>query len=254
MITRTFSFLPGIGEQKEKELWSNGIDSWNKFIESKEIKGFSSRVKIGYDAELRNAKNALYDNSSSYFADKLNSKHNWRLYDYYREETVFLDIETTGLSKYDYITMVGMYDGNESNIMVKGINLDGDEMAKYLSSKNLIVTFNGASFDLPMMRKKFPSLGEVFDNIPHVDLRHVCADLGLKSGLKKIEKKLGIKRNNFHVERLHGGDAVKLWHMWLNSKDRYYLDLLLEYNEEDIVNLKPIMEYCNKEMKKRILS
>ena len=253
MITRTFTFLEGIGETKEKELWNAGVDDWNKFIDSKQLNGFSPRIKIGYDAELRNAKNALRDNDSSYFAGKLSSKHNWRLYDFFKDEAVFLDIETTGLSSYDHITMVGMYDGSESSIMVRDINLDVKKMANYLSKQNLIVTFNGASFDLPMLRKKFPALGKVFEKIPHVDLRHVCADIGLRGGLKKIEKELGVRRENYWVERLHGGDAVKLWNMWQNTKDRYYLNLLLEYNEEDIINLKPIANHVINELKSKHL-
>ena len=49
----------------------------------------------------------------------------WRLYEFFKEDAVFLDIETTGLSKNSYdITVFGLYDGINTKIMIKGINLD----------------------------------------------------------------------------------------------------------------------------------
>ena len=50
------------------------------------------------------------------------SEH-WRLYDWFREQAVFLDIETTGLGRDSSITVVGLSDGYETKTMIKGINL-----------------------------------------------------------------------------------------------------------------------------------
>ena len=252
MITSTFTFLDGIGRKTEQQLWGAGITDWNKFLDAERIFDISTKGKIYYNYELKNAKQALLDNDASFFSKKLPSADVWRLYDYFKDEVVYLDIETTGLSRDDDITVVGLYDGNVTKTMVRGINLDVKQLASELQKYKLIITFNGASFDLPMLAKKYPVLQNVFSRMPHIDLRHVCAELGLRGGLKKIEKDLAIKRGNFFVERLNGGDAVKLWRFWLASKDEYYLKLLIEYNEEDIINLKQIMEHCNMEMKDKI--
>ena len=67
--------------------------------------------------------------------------------------------------------------------------------------------------------------------------------IGLKGGLKEIERKLSISRGDL-VSRLCGGDAITLWKMYKATGDEHYLNLLVEYNEEDIINLKKIAEHC----------
>jgi uncharacterized protein YprB with RNaseH-like and TPR domain len=73
--------------------------------------------------------------------------------------------------------------------------------------------------------------------------------VGLNGGLKKIEKQLNIRRRQI-VEGLYGGDAAQLYRMWRGSGDDYYLRLLVEYNEEDTINLKRIAEHVYRELKK----
>ncbi|MBS3158982.1 ribonuclease H-like domain-containing protein [Candidatus Woesearchaeota archaeon] len=249
MITNTFTFLDGIGRKREQQLWQSGITDWNKFLDAERIFDISTKSKIYYDYELKNAKKALLEDDSSYFARKFPSTDTWRLFDHFRDEAVYLDIEATGVGNDGYITLVGLYDGNDTKTMVKDINLDVKRLAQIVSQHKLMITFNGSSFDLPMLAKKYPVLSAVFSQIPHIDLRHLCAEVGLVGGLKKIEREMNIKRNNFWVERLHGGDAAQLWRLWSGSKDEYYLKLLIEYNEEDIINLKQIMVHCYNEMK-----
>ena len=68
-----------------------------------------------------------------------------------------------------------------------------------------------------------------------------------KNGLKQIERDLNLKR----PANLYGKpyDAYKAF---LASGDKEYLELLIKYNEEDIINLKPIMEYCYNNLKKNL--
>jgi len=44
------------------------------------------------------AREALYNFNSQYFLDILPQSENWRLYEFFKDEAVFLDIETTGLN------------------------------------------------------------------------------------------------------------------------------------------------------------
>ena len=171
----------------------------------------------------------------------------WRLYDFFKDETVFLDIETSGLSIYDNITVIGLFDGIETKTMIRGINLDLNHLKKELEKYKLIVTFNGASFDLPFINKRYP---DILPRIPHFDLMPACNKLGLSGGLKNIEKKFKIKRNRI-IEKFSGGDAAQLWRMHRGSGDDYYLKLLVEYNEEDIINLKKIANYVYEKLKSR---
>ena len=90
-------------------------------------------------------------------------------------------------------------------------------------------------------------------DIPHFDLRFGCKRLGIGGGLKLIEKELGISRKNSIVACMNGGDAVELWRLYRGSGDSYYLDLLVEYNEDDIINLKPLAEFVYNGLKKEVM-
>lgn len=249
MITKSFLFLDGVGAQKEQSLWREGITDWHSFVNSKDIAGISPYRKHHYDRILIEARKELYALNSSYFIPLLPQSENWRLYDFFKEEAVFLDIETTGMSPQDDVTVVGLYDGNDTKTMVRGINLNHRALKDELSKYKLIVTFNGATFDLPFLQKRYPKL---LPQIPHVDLRTITGRLGYFGGLKAIEKEFGIMRRQL-VERMHGGDAVTLWRMYYGSGDDHYLKLLVEYNEEDIINLKKIADVCTKRMEKKLI-
>ncbi len=116
-----------------------------------------------------------------------------------------------------------------------------------LESHPLIVTYNGASFDMPMIRSRLHC--ELFNHV-HIDLRFPLHRLGFSGGLKNIEKRLGIDRSG-RTQGLDGWDAVRLWHEY-RSGNQEALELLLEYNQEDIVNLEPLMQLVWREMSKGI--
>ena len=71
-------------------------------------------------------------------------------------------------------------------------------------------------------------------------LRFVLRRLGLSGGLKVIERRMGLAREE-GVDGLNGLDAVRLWAEY-RSGDRSALDRLIRYNTADIVNLEPLME------------
>ena len=74
----------------------------------------------------------------------------------------------------------------------------------------------------------------------HLDLVHPLRRLGFVGGLKAIESQVGILRSE-ETTGLGGFDAVRLWHAY-DAGDDDALDLLLEYNMEDVVNLEPLAE------------
>ncbi|MBI2558151.1 ribonuclease H-like domain-containing protein [Candidatus Woesearchaeota archaeon] len=251
MITNTFIFLERVGKRLEQNIWRNGIPNWDSFLKSKNVNGLARHRKLYCDRKILNARKALYSFDSGYFLNLLPQSEMWRLYDFFKEDAVFLDIETTGLSKNeDDITVFGLYDGISTKTMIKGINLDFNILKKELQKYKLIVTFNGASFDLPFIEKRYPNL---LPKIPNFDVKSVTSRLGLKGGLKNIEKILSIRRSSI-VDRFYGGDALTLWRMYRATGDDYYLNLLVEYNEYDIINLKTVAEHCVKKMKEKILN
>src|SRR5258708_23901960 len=133
------------------------------------------------------------------------------------------------------VTMVGLYDGRKYEVFVEGDKLQ--ELPAQLRNCSVVVTFNGAGFDLRFLKVAFPDL-----KLPpiHIDLRWVTRKLGMKGGLKSVEEKLGLKRAE-EVEDLTGYDATVLWAKHLRG-EKSALAQLIQYNTEDVVHLKAIME------------
>jgi len=101
----------------------------------------------------------------------------------------------------------------------------------------VIVTFNGARFDLPFIEQHLPGVN--FDQL-HIDLLYPLRRLGLTRGLKRIETELGLSRSDQTIG-LSGFDAVRLWYQYKRGSQAA-LDKLVRYNIEDIQNLETIIE------------
>ena len=124
------------------------------------------------------------------------------------------------------------------------IRIDGPTVIEFHRAKR---RFDSNAPSHPRLETFLGKLPHVVPNIPHIDLRHVCAKLGLHGGLKQIEKTLGIKRPD-DLEGVSGEDAVYLWQQYKATGKRDYLETLVRYNEEDIVNLMPIADGMTKRL------
>jgi uncharacterized protein len=244
MLHHTFIHIQGIGEKTERHLWRNGIRTWDDYLGRSPLvfpKGKDGFIR----EELENSITHL--DQVGFFAERLPSFESWRLYDSFKSRTVYLDIETSGgYAGVDEITVIGMFDGLRMRSFVSGIDLGDFEGA--IADFDLIVTFNGACFDLPFIRRTFPNI-----SLPlgHIDLRYPLKRLGYRGGLKKIEKEMGIVRQD-GIDGMNGYDAVRLWreYQW---GDRRALEVLLEYNRADVLNMELLMERVNRELKAKLL-
>lgn len=238
MIRRTFSILPGIGARFERHIWKEGALTWDDFLKIKHIRGISQDRKSMFDNYVLGAITALNNSDSSYFESRLNQTEHWRLFNEFRNDSVCLDIETTGtFPGHDAVTIVGLYDRYGMKTFIQGINLDYRVIEDILSQYKLLITFAGRSFDVPFLRKCFPGLSI---NLPHFDLCPAGHKLGIKGGLKKVEARLGIGRAE-DITGMSGYDAVILWYRYING-DKGALDLLVKYNEADTRNLFTLAE------------
>ncbi len=161
-----------------------------------------------------------------------------------RSADAYLDIETTGLSSfYDYITVIGVLrcDGGNSEL----IQLVGDEVTRgnlitALRGVKIIHTYNGTRFDLPFISN---SLGiDLSTEYDHHDLMYDCWRCNLYGGLKVVERRLSIPRQ---LVGIGGYEAVRLWWSYLKGGNKNALALLLQYNMEDVANLKVLRERLN---------
>lgn len=153
----------------------------------------------------------------------------------------YLDIETTGLSRnFSDITIIGIALEKNGKLTVTQLletTLTEKILLMSLSGIDEVYTYNGSRFDLPFIKARFGvDLKKQFN---HTDLMYNCWRNNLKGGLKAVERILCIKRN---LKDVDGFMAVQLWWEYKNYNDADALRTLLEYNREDIANLRLLRE------------
>jgi uncharacterized protein YprB with RNaseH-like and TPR domain len=156
----------------------------------------------------------------------------------------YLDIETTGLMPPESeITVIGLYlveGDNERFIQLVGKDCSVTNLLEALEGVDTIFTYNGSRFDLPFIRD---CLGVDLDDIfEHHDLMYDCWECNLYGGFKKVEIQLGINRE---LKGIDGADAVWLWQRYRHFADNQALKTLLNYNREDVVNLRTLRDKLN---------
>lgn len=166
---------------------------------------------------------------------------------------LFLDIETTGFNpKNSNIILIGIsYEENEKYVVEQIFANCADdekdmlyEFVKRLQNFDLIVTYNGKSFDVPftnirMVRNKigYQIKHEHLDVICHI--RPNKTQLGLTScSLKSVEKLFGIVRE----DTIDGADSINLYYEYLNTKEEILKKKVLLHNFEDVYYLPYILK------------
>lgn len=182
------------------------------------------------------SRGALASGNVKFFVERLPASEYYRIALSFPRETLFADIETTGLSLYyDYITMVGWELNGRYDAFLRGS--DQTRMHTAFERAKVIVTFNGSRFDLPFLRKEFPDL-----SLPacHIDLRFFVRRAGVSGGQKEVEERLGLTRD-ISLKGIAGEAAPVLWHRyrWGDTKS---LRLLVSYNHADVDGLKGMLD------------
>ncbi len=233
MLRHSFCHLRGIGPATERQLWASGLTAWSH-VTPQSVSGMPPgrrrRLLEGCEA----SRGELRAGNAAWFAERMPSRERWRLFPDFEQRAAYLDIETTGLdASYDQVTTVAVYDGREVRTFVQGDNLH--DLQACLDRHTLLITYNGATFDLPFLRQ---SLGLELPQA-HIDLRYVLASLGYTGGLKACERELGLDRGD--LAEVDGYLAVLLWRDYRRSGDPRILETLLAYNVADVLNLATIM-------------
>lgn len=246
MLQNTFLHFKGIGFRKELDLWQAGIYSWEDWqtIRDRVQPGLFKDLTSGSsDNGLALFRGALADNDADFFAERIPRSEYYRIALTFPKRTLFLDIETTGLSiYYDSITVVGWNYGDEYDFIIQGD--DEKKLRDVLADARAIVTFNGSLFDIPFLQKEFPGA-----SIPrcHVDLRFFAKRIGLSGGQKSIERQLNIMTRPESVSDLKGENAPLLWSRYCWG-DVSALDKLITYNRADVEGMKVIFDYVVQEV------
>lgn len=166
---------------------------------------------------------------------------------------LFLDTETTGLAgsgTLAFLVGLSFFDA-DGDLLIEQLLLrdPSDEAAllEHLKSRieaaSLLVTFNGKSFDMPLLRERYVMnhLGQVREP-PHLDLLHVgrrlhrdrlgqCRLVSLESGV------LGFERG----DDVQGAEIALRYAHYLRSGDVSGLLAVVEHNAWDVMSMAALM-------------
>lgn len=240
MLRSTFQLVPGLGPARERRLWCAGIADWSDPLVSAG-EAISGRVGSLLRVAVGEASDALRWGDANRLAHALPSSEHWRLFEAFGVDAAYLDIETSDdVWGRENISAIGFLDKAGPRLLLAGRDL---ELFPELASRwRLLVTFNGLSFDVPILRRAFP------DWTPpacHVDLRHLLGRLGHRGGLKHIENEID-HLNLARPPHLRGIDGWAACHLFRRGRagDRHALRLFAEYNLYDVINLRTLMGYA----------
>ena len=227
------SFIPvrGVGAKTERKLWRNGITHWDEF----EPDAVGEKTGERIESFIARARESLDTGDTRFFAERFPSDSLWRLYENFKRDACYFDIETTGLSpRSSKVTTVSLHRGGETRTLVRGQDLTREALAEEFADASMVVSFNGKQFDGPFLEGEY---GVMID-APHLDLRYLCGQIDLSGGLKEIETELGIGRDGVDID---GREAVRLWHRY-EAGDEDALERLVEYNRFDTRNLETLLD------------
>ena len=237
LLRRSFQHLPGISPAKEAKLRSEGLQDWNELLSRTRVqldlfRKRGSELSCAVEASER----ALANGDIEFFKERLPKREFYRIAASFPERCVFLDIESTGLSKYyDQVTLVGWSVGSRYEVLIDPT--DTSQLERELRDRPVVITFNGTLFDLPFLTNRFKT---DWSSAAHVDLRYLAKRVGLIGGQKKIEVTIGFARGA-PLEGISGAEAVGLWFDYKEG-DLNSLRKLIRYNHTDIEGMKFLFE------------
>ncbi|MFH2219262.1 MAG: ribonuclease H-like domain-containing protein [Pseudomonadota bacterium] len=135
MLKNTFLHIPGIGTKTERRLWESGVHHWRDIAEDCPVRLARPRLN-SITRCLKESRHHLETNNPNYFSDLLPSGLHWRFFPEFRNSTVYLDIETTGLDSWENeITTIALYNGSTVAYYINGRNLN-DFLHDYQRNRN----------------------------------------------------------------------------------------------------------------------
>jgi len=177
---------------------------------------------------LQESRQALREGSHRFFLSRLPPAEHWRVLASVRDEALYLDIETTGLSRnFNQITVIGALYRGQFHQWVWPQRVDA--LAQILREAPVVVTFNGARFDLPFLDAHLPALPQPR---AHIDLMPIAGVFDVTGGQKPVERYFDLVRDDT-IREMDGFEAVLLWCKSVYG-DAGSFERLLYYNRTDV--------------------
>ncbi len=167
-----------------------------------------------------------------------------------QRRNVYIDTETTGLSggsgTLAFLLGVAAVDGDAIEVTQWLMTRFAAEaaalsaFAETLTDTDRLVSYNGKSYDLPLLLSRFRMQGlqPAFETLAHLDLLHPVRRLFGKRWndcrlLSVEEQLLGFRR----VDDLPGSEAPAAWFRYLREGQAEALIKVVEHNRQDILSL-----------------
>jgi len=166
------------------------------------------------------------------------------------EDIIFMDIETTGLNNSPLFligTMVWETGGLEvRQCLARNYAEEAAVIALFIetcTSKKLLITFNGKSFDIPFIRTRAITNGVPFNIEPaHFDLLHECRriwkDVLPNCKLQTLEKRIC---NRLRYSDIPGDMIPEVYHEYVRTENAWLIVEVLKHNMLDIVTMADLM-------------
>ena len=172
------------------------------------------------------------------------------------ERFLFLDTESTGLwgsGTLAFLVGLGRFEAGgfrqkqyflrepiEERAMLEALN-------RLVSPEDALVTFNGKSFDLPLLHSRYLTNGaqQPFRGLPHLDLLHLARrlwkDLLPSRALGDLEVQLlGIRRS---LEDIPGWMIPQIYIDYLHTGDARPLAGVFYHNSMDVLSMASLLNY-----------
>jgi len=179
----------------------------------------------------------------------------WKSY----KEFVFLDTETSSLSlgAGSFIFMIGICFFTQNGLQIEQLIMPDvihevlllNYLDKKLEKFSTVVTYNGKSFDAPIIKSRsiINGVSSSIDKLVHIDLLHTSRKiwkLRLESRkLSDIENHiLGIKRSE---DEIPGWLVPQMYFDFLESGDAELLRGVVYHNEMDVISLSVLFNLFN---------
>ena len=166
---------------------------------------------------------------------------------------LYLDTETTGLAGAGTVAFevgLGWQRGNQFHVrqlVMRDYPEERfllEEIVRIAEGFDVVCTFNGKTFDLPLLKNRFIMNRIRTDCLdkPHIDLLHIARRVWKlrlqKCNLGNLEEALlGIPR----VDDLPGAQVPERFFSYLKCGDFSLLDDVLDHNEQDVLSLQNLL-------------
>lgn len=172
---------------------------------------------------------------------------------YFHENCVFFDIETTGFSpKTAFVYLIGMVfrKGNQLYVhqfLAENRSDEKDILSAFyqqLTSFDTLITFNGIRFDIPFLKERGNkhTIHNNWDSYQSIDLYKLTGKLAHLFQLpdkkqKSLERFLGIHREDLY----NGGELISVYYEYEKTKNSHEEELLLLHNYEDVLGMTELL-------------